>query len=90
MTMYVCIRLLALEHFKQKLFEHNSYNPDLTSSDYNLFTYLKNWLRSQHFNNNKELMEGVETWLSSHAADFFETGTQKLIPSIRQVPQFQQ
>jgi hypothetical protein len=32
------------------------------------------------FNNNEELMEGVKTWLSSMAADFFDTGIQKLIP----------
>jgi hypothetical protein len=32
------------------------------------------------FKNNEELMEGVKTWLSSMAADFFDTGTQKLIP----------
>jgi hypothetical protein len=25
-------------------------------------------------------MEGVKMWLSSQAADFFDTGTQKLIP----------
>jgi hypothetical protein len=25
-------------------------------------------------------MEGVKTWLSSQTADFFDTGTQKLIP----------
>jgi hypothetical protein len=31
-----------LEHFKWELFDHPSYNPDLTPSDYNLFTYLKN------------------------------------------------
>jgi hypothetical protein len=30
--------------------------------------------------NNNELMEGVKTWLSSMAADFFDTGIQKLIP----------
>jgi hypothetical protein len=44
-----------------------------------LFTYLKKWLRSQRFNNN-ELMEVVKTWLSSQAADFFDTGIQKLVP----------
>jgi hypothetical protein len=37
-------------------------------------------MASQGFNNNGELMEGVETWLSSQAADFFDTGIQKLIP----------
>jgi hypothetical protein len=61
------------------LFDYPPYNPDLASSDYCLFTYLKNWLRSQRFNNNEELMEAVKTWLSSQAADFFGTGIQKLI-----------
>jgi hypothetical protein len=33
-------------------------------SDYHLLSSLKNWLRSQCFNNN-EMMEGVKIWLSS-------------------------
>jgi polysaccharide deacetylase 2 family uncharacterized protein YibQ len=45
-----------------------------------MFTYLKNRMGSQRFNNNEELMEGVKTWLSSQAADFFDTGIQKLMP----------
>jgi hypothetical protein len=47
---------------------------------YHLFTYLKNWLRSKRFNYNEDLMEGGETWLSSQAADLFDTGIQKFIP----------
>jgi hypothetical protein len=35
-----------------------TYSPDLASSDYHLFTYLKNWLESQCFNNNEDLIEG--------------------------------
>jgi polysaccharide deacetylase 2 family uncharacterized protein YibQ len=62
------------------LFDHFPYNPDLTPSNYHLFTYLKNWLGSQRFNSNEEVMEGVKTWLSSQAADFFDMGIQKLIP----------
>jgi hypothetical protein len=54
---------------------HPPYSPDLDPSDYHLFTYLKNWLGSQSLNNNVELVEG-----SSQAADFFDTGIQKLIP----------
>jgi hypothetical protein len=69
-----------VEHFNWELPDHPSYNPDLAPSDCNLFTYLKNWLGSQLFSNNEELMEGVKTWLSSHAADFFDTGLQKFIP----------
>jgi hypothetical protein len=78
----MCFRtqLLALEHFNWELFDHLPYSPDLTPGDYQLFTYMKNWLGSQHFNNNEELMEGVKTWLSSQVADFFDRGIQKLIP----------
>jgi histone-lysine N-methyltransferase SETMAR len=54
-----------LEHFNWELFDRLSYSPDLASSDYHLFTYLKNWLRSQRFNNNEELTEDIKTWLSS-------------------------
>jgi transposase len=63
--LYTAARTRALlEHFNWELFEHPPYSPDLDPSDYNLFTYLKNWIGSQHFNNN-ELIEGTKTWLSS-------------------------
>jgi hypothetical protein len=62
------------------LFDHPPYSPDLAPSDYHIFTYLNNWLGLQGFSNNEELMEGVKTWLSSQAADFFDTDIQKLIP----------
>jgi histone-lysine N-methyltransferase SETMAR len=68
-----------LDHFNWELFDHPPYNPDLAPSDCHLFTSLKNWLGSQSFNNNEKLMEGVKTWLNSQAADFFDTGRQKLI-----------
>jgi hypothetical protein len=60
--------------------DHPPYSCDLTLSDYHLFTYLKNWLRSQSFSNKEELLEGVKTWLSSQTEDFFDTGTQKPVP----------
>jgi hypothetical protein len=72
----MCFRtqLLALEHFNWELFDHLPYSPDLTPGDYQLFTYMKNWLGSQRFNNNEELMEGVKPWLSSKVADVFDRG----------------
>jgi hypothetical protein len=63
-----------LDYFNWELFDHSPYSPDLAPSDYHLLTYLKNWLRSQRFNNNEELMEGIKTWLC------FDTGLQKFIP----------
>jgi transposase len=73
-----CTRAL-LEPFNWELFDHPPYSLDLALSSYHLFTYMKNWLRSQRFNDN-ELMEGVKTWLSSQAATILDTGIQKLIP----------
>jgi histone-lysine N-methyltransferase SETMAR len=69
-----------LAHFNWGLFDQHSYSHDLAPSDYHLFTHLKNWLESQRFNNNEKLMESAKTWLSSMAADFFDIGTQKIIP----------
>jgi transposase len=68
-----------LKHFNWELFDQPPYSRDLASSDYNLFTYLENWLLSQHFNNNEKLMEGVKTSQSRQVADFFDTGIKKLI-----------
>jgi transposase len=70
--------LLKLSNWE--LFDHPAYSPDLSPSYYHLFTYRKNWLRSQRFNNNEELIKCVKTWLSSQAEDFFDTGIQILIP----------
>jgi hypothetical protein len=69
-----------LENLNWELFDHPPYSPDLAPSDYHLFTYPKNWLRSQLIKSNEELMEVVKTWLSSQAADFFDRGIQKFIP----------
>jgi histone-lysine N-methyltransferase SETMAR len=69
-----------LEHFNWELFDHRPQSPDLATSDYHLFTFLKNWFGPQRFNNNEEFMEGVKTCLSSWVADFFDTGIHKLIP----------
>jgi hypothetical protein len=49
-----------LNHFNWELFDHHPHRPDLAPCEYHLFTYLKNWLESQSFNND-ELMEGVRT-----------------------------
>jgi hypothetical protein len=67
-----------LEHFNWELFDHPPYSLSVSSKDYHLFTYLKNWLRSQRFKNNEELMEGVKTLLSSQAANFSDTGIEKI------------
>jgi transposase len=78
-----------LKHFNWKLSDLPPYRPDLTMSDYHLFTDLKNWLGSQCFNNHHELKEGVEVWLSSQVVDFFDRHTKTYSP-MWHVPQFRQ
>jgi hypothetical protein len=77
---YSCSHSSTAGAFQLELFDHPPYSRDLAPSDYHLFTYLKDWLGSQHLNNNEELIDGVKTWLSSQAADFYDIGIQKLIP----------
>jgi hypothetical protein len=52
--------LLPLKHINWELFDHTPYILGFTPSDYLLFTYLKNWLRSQRFRNDEEFMECVK------------------------------
>jgi hypothetical protein len=40
-----------LKHFNLGLSHQPLYSPDLAPGDYHLFTYQKNWLRSQYINN---------------------------------------
>jgi hypothetical protein len=48
-----------LEHFNCESFDLPPYSPYPAPSDYHLFAYVKTWLGSQYFNNNK-LMQGVK------------------------------
>jgi transposase len=50
-----------LENFNWELFDYTPLSHDLTPNDYYLFTYLKNWLRSQCFSSKEKLMQGVKT-----------------------------
>jgi hypothetical protein len=55
------------------VFNHPPYSPDLDPSDF---------LSGQHqrFENDREAEMVVTQWLQSQAADFYDTGIQKLVP----------
>jgi hypothetical protein len=55
--------LALLNHFNWELFDHPPYSLEIALSHY-LFTYPKNWFRSQHLNSKEELADGVKTCLS--------------------------
>jgi hypothetical protein len=82
MTIHVCIQLFALEYCWSISTGCclTTLKVVITLQATATCTYMKDWLRSQRFSNNEELMESVNTWLSSQTADFFDTGIRKLIP----------
>jgi hypothetical protein len=61
-----------------EILDHPNYIPDLTPSDYHLFTKMKVWLATQHFYN-EDLMDGVNNRLHKLAVPLFDEGLQKLV-----------
>jgi hypothetical protein len=79
---------LLLEHFNWELFGHLHYSPDFVPSHYHIFTFLNNWLGSQRFNNNEELMEGVKISLSSRQHTSLTQAYKNLFPVAIKASQF--
>ena len=61
------------------MFDHPPYSPDLAPSDYHLFPNMKTWLATQRFDDDAELQAGVNEWLKSQAATFYDDGINKLV-----------
>jgi len=56
------------------------YDPDLAPSDFHLFLHLKKFLGGKLFDEDVDLKDAVQKWLTSQAAAFYEEGIQKLVP----------
>jgi hypothetical protein len=82
MTMGVRIQLLALEHCWITLTESclNTLSQSWSRSEWLPPVYLPEELVSITAPQQCELIEGAKMWLSSQAADFFDTGLQILFP----------
>ncbi|GBL81058.1 hypothetical protein AVEN_83134-1 [Araneus ventricosus] len=52
---------------------------DLATSDFHLFSELKNWLGVQSFQKNKDIQSSVKAHLTSLVATFFEEGIGNLV-----------
>ena len=58
------------------------YSPDLAPSYFHLFLRLKKHLAGKKFDDDDEVQEEVMTWFKGQAADFYDSGIQKLVPSL--------
>ena len=70
--------------FKWGLMDHPLYSPDLVPSYYHLFLRLKKFLGGKRFDDDDDLKDAVQKWLTSQAATFYDEGIQKLVPRYNQ------
>ena len=66
--------------FKWEQKDHPAYSPDLTPSDFHLFLHLKKYLGGKEFDDEDDLKDAMQKWLTSQAAAFYEKGIQKRVP----------
>jgi len=64
------------------ILDNPPYSPDLTPSDFHLFLHLKKHLAGKKIDDDDEVQEEVMTWFKGQAADFYDSGIQKLVPSL--------
>ena len=55
-------------------------SPCLSPSDFHLFLHLKKFLGGKRFDDDDDVKDAVQKWLTSQAAAFYEEGIQKLVP----------
>jgi hypothetical protein len=59
------------------------YSLDCAPGNYHLYLP-EEWVGSQSFSSNEELMKSAKTWLSPQVTDLFDAGKQKHVPPILQ------
>jgi len=64
------------------ILDHPPYSPDFAPSDFHLFLHLKKHLAGKKFDDDEEVQEEVMTWFKGLAADFYDSGIQKLVPRL--------
>ena len=78
---------LLHDEFHWDTFDRLPYSPDLASSDFYLFLKMKKHLADKRYTDYEDLQHAVVDWLNSQAAVWFEEGMNKLVFTVRQVPQ---
>jgi len=69
--------------FKWDTLDHPPLSPDPTPSVFHLFLHLKKHLAGKKFDDDDEVQEEVTMWFKGQAADFYDSGIQKLVPGLK-------
>ena len=67
-------------HLSGKKWTTAPYSPDLAPSDFHLFLHLKKFLGGKRFDDDDDLKDAVQKWLTSQAAAFYEEDYKNLCP----------
>ena len=67
--------------FRWEQMDHPPYSPDLVPSDFHLFLHQNKSLGGKRFDDDNDLKDAVQKWLTSQAAAFYEEGIQTLCPA---------
>ena len=57
---------------------HPPYSPDLSPSDFYLFSPLKNAVRGKNYENSVDIQKDIKDWYESKPAKFFSDGINQL------------
>jgi hypothetical protein len=68
----------VIQELDWKILPHSPYFSDLAPSDYHFFRSLSNNLRGVSFNNDAELQNWFDEFLTTKPADFFKRGIENL------------
>jgi len=68
--------------FEWDILDHSPYSPDLAPSDFHFFRHLKKHLAKKKLDDDDEVKEEVMTRFKVQAADFYDSGIQKLVPRL--------
>jgi len=68
-----------LTSFRWEQMDHPLYSPDLAPRDFHLFLHLKKFLGGKRFDNDIDLKDAVQKWLTLQVAAFYEEGIKKLV-----------
>ena len=69
----------TIRKFTLEVMAHPPYSPDLSPSDYHLFSLLKEALRGSRFTLDREVKETVHAWLTAQPKTFFSESIRKLV-----------
>ena len=72
------LTLEKIEKMGWEVLPHPPYSPDLAPSDYHLFGFVKNQMRSHHYETNEALQTAVCQCLQAAGTEFYRKGIFKL------------